>query len=168
MCSSWLDIFSPKSPVFVFARDAEVREFARSLGADWAGATTDRAPEPLQAIIDTTPAWTPVVEALANLRPGGRLVINAIRKEDNDKKALEHLVYHDHLWMEREIKSVANITHHDLAAFLPIAGTIPIRPEVKTYPLEDANTALNELKFGAVRGAKGTSDGCRWRVKLKG
>lgn len=144
----------PDSKLFVFARDAEVREFARKLGAVWAGDTSDRAPEPLQAIIDTTPAWKPVVEALANLRPGGRLVINAIRKEDRDKSELLRISYHEHLWMEREIKTVANVTHQDIAEFLPLAAEARLRPEVTTYRLEDANRALAELKAGAVRGAK--------------
>ena len=81
-------------------------------------------------------------------------MINAIRKENSDKEVLSSLVYHEHLWMEREIKSVANITHHDIAAFLPIAAAVPIHPQVETYPLEAANTALAELKYGTVRGAK--------------
>jgi len=144
----------PNSPVFVFARDAAARKFARELGAVWAGDTTDRAPEPLDAIIDTTPAWRPVVEGLHNLRPGGRLVINAIRKVDADKGALLELNYHDDLWMEREVRSVANVTRHDLAAFLAIAAEIPIRPRVEIYPLEEANRALRELKRGPIRGAK--------------
>jgi len=144
----------PKSQVFVFARDQAVREFALKLGAVWAGGIADRAPKPLHAIIDTTPAWKPVVEALANLRPGGRLVINAIRKEDMDKDALLALRYHDHLWMEREIKTVANVTHFDIQEFLPLAAEIPIRPEVTTYRLEHANQALHDLKGGHVQGAK--------------
>ena len=144
----------PDSAVYVFARDPEARSFARDLGADWAGDTATRAPLALQAIIDTTPAWKPVVEALANLRPGGRLVINAIRKEDRDQDCLLSLRYHEHLWMEKEIKSVANVTHHDIAEFLPIAAAIPIRPTVETYRLEEANRALLELKRGPVRGAK--------------
>ena len=78
----------PDTEVYVFARDRTSREFALSLGATWAGETTERSPQRLHAIIDTTPAWRPVVEALENLRPGGRLVINAIRKEDADKDAL--------------------------------------------------------------------------------
>lgn len=144
----------PDSPVSVFARDAAARDFARSLGADWVGNTTDRTPEGLHAIIDTTPAWTPVVAALANLAPGGRLVINAIRKEDGDKQALLDLSYHDHLWLEREIKSVANITVRDIAEFLPIAAEIPIRSKVTVYPLEEANAALISLKREPVTGAK--------------
>lgn len=144
----------PKSPVTVFARDAASRSFAMELGAFWAGDTADRAPEPLRAIIDTTPAWKPVVEALANLRPGGRLVINAIRKENRDKEWLARLSYHDHLWMEREIKTVANITARDIREFLPIAAEIPLRPEVQVYSLQQANRALVELKRGPVRGTK--------------
>ena len=144
----------PNATVGVFARDPQVREFARQCGADWACDTTDRVPDALHAIIDTTPAWKPVVEALANLRPGGRLVINAIRKEDADKGSLSALSYHDHLWMEREIKSVANITARDIVEFLEIAASIPIRPEVTSYPLEDANRALLELRGGGTKGAK--------------
>lgn len=144
----------PNSEIFVFARDAETRRFAVELGAAWAGDTAERAPEPLDAIIDTTPAWKPVVEALANLRPGGRLVINAIRKEDDDQDYLLRLSYHEHLWMEREIKTVANITHHDIAEFLPLAAEIPLRPTVTAYPLEAANEALVQLKRGRVQGAK--------------
>ena len=75
----------PNSRVFVFARAEAERAFARELGAAWAGDTADKAPERLHSIIDTTPAWTPIVAALENLEPGGRLVINAIRKEDRDK-----------------------------------------------------------------------------------
>lgn len=144
----------PGLRIFVFARDDETRRFASTLGADWTGHTTDRAPQLLDAVIDTTPAWRPVVEALANLRPGGRLVINAIRKEDTDKDALSELNYHEHLWMEREIKSVANITRHDIAEFLPIAAAAPLRSVVETYALADANRALVDLKRKVVRGAK--------------
>lgn len=149
----------PNSKIYVFARDSAARSFAMELGAVWAGDTADPAPEPLDAIIDTTPAWKPVVEALANLRPGGRLVINAIRKEDSDKDYLKNLSYHDHLWLEREIKSVANVTHRDIAEFLPLAAAIPIKPEVEVYPLEEANRALLELKRGRIRGAKVLSVG---------
>jgi len=149
----------PHSEIYVFARDASARTFALELGAAWAGDTGARAPQALHAIIDTTPAWNPVVEALANLRPGGRLVINAIRKEDGDKACLQNLSYHQHLWLEREIKSVANVTHRDIAEFLPLAAAIPIKPEVQVYPLEEANRALLELKHGRIRGAKVLSMG---------
>ena len=144
----------PDVRVYVFARDPGQREFALSLGAVWAGDTSERAPEMLDAIIDTTPAYKPVVMALANLAPGGRLVINAIRKEDADKGLLLGLNYAEHLWMEREIKSVANVTRADIADFLRIASSAGIVPEVETYPLSEANRALVELKRGPIRGAK--------------
>jgi propanol-preferring alcohol dehydrogenase len=144
----------PRTRIYVFARDAAARRFALELGAEWVGDTADRSPERLHAIIDTTPVWKPVVEALANLLPGGRLVINAIRKEESDKRALLDVSYHEHLWMEREIKSVANVTGPDIRKFLALAAEVPLRPEVTTYPLEEANRALGELKRGPVRGAK--------------
>ncbi len=144
----------PNTQVFVFARSEAEREFARELGAVWAGPTEAEAPVKLQAVIDTTPVWTPVVEALKNLAPGGRLVVNAIRKEDVDKAALTRLDYTRDLWQEKEIKSVANVTRHDVSEFLLIAAEIPIKPEVQTYALEEANQALLELKQRQVRGAK--------------
>ena len=144
----------PRSEISVFARDVQAQDFARELGAVWAGGTTERAPHGLQAIIDTTPAWKPVVEAMKNLVPGGRLVINAIRKEDADKQQLLRLNYHDDLWMEREIKTVANITATDIRQFLPLAAEVPLRCAVEVFDLEDANRALRELKQRPVRGAK--------------
>ena len=144
----------PASPVYVFARSEHEREFALELGADWAGDTADAPPTAPQAIIDTTPAWKPVLAALACLRPGGRLVINAIRKEAGDRDLMASIRYEDHLWMEKEMKSVANVTHHDLEAFLPIAAAIPLRVEVEVYALEEANAALAALRAGHVRGAK--------------
>jgi len=144
----------PRATVYCFARSERERGFARELGAVWAGDTTERAPTPLDAIIDTTPVWRPVVEGLANLAPGGRLVINAIRKEAADKAALLDLDYPAHLWMEREIKSVANVARRDVREFLEIAAAAEIRPEVELYPLGSANRALRELKAGAIRGAK--------------
>ena len=144
----------PHSKVFVFARSETERAFARDLGAFWAGATEDESPEKLHAVIDTTPAWKPVVESLKNLRKGGRLVINAIRKEERDKEALLCLDYPAHLWLEKEIKSVANVARQDVKEFLELAAEIPIRPEVEEFELEDANRALRELKAGQIRGAK--------------
>ncbi len=143
----------PHSPVYVFTRDESVQRFACELGADWAGGVSATPPQRVRAIIDTTPAWKPVVESLKKLRPGGRLVINAIRKEDSDKEALLNLSYHEHLWMEREIKSVANLTHMDIADFLPLAAAIPLHPEVTIYQLEQANEALRNLRRGQIKGA---------------
>lgn len=149
----------PHTEVYVFARDDASREFARNLGAVWAGDTTSPAPAALDAIIDTTPAWKPVVHALPNLKPGGRLVINAIRKENEDKSYLVNIEYETHLWLEKEIKTVANITHRDIAEFLPLAAEVPIQPEIQTYELAQANQALRELKGGKIRGAKVLSIG---------
>ena len=143
-----------RSPVYVFARSPEERDFALELGARWAGDTHDAPPEPLHAIIDTTPAWGPVVAALKCLTPGGRLVINAIRKEAGDRRRLLELDYGEHLWHEKEIKSVANVTRRDVIEFLELAARIPIKPEVRTYALQEANLALLELKQRKIRGAK--------------
>lgn len=144
----------PDTAVYVFARQAEERQFALQSGAAWAGETTERSPVGLHAIIDTTPAWLPMVMALASLEPGGRLVVNAIRKEDGDRSRLLNLDYAEHLWLEKEIKSVANVTRSDVREFLELAAAIPLRPVVETYSLHDANRALLELKTRRVRGAK--------------
>jgi propanol-preferring alcohol dehydrogenase len=108
----------------------------------------------MDCIIDTTPAWKPVVEALYNLKGGGRLVINAIRKEDFDKAYLQNLDYPSHLWQEKEIKSVANVARRDVGEFLQLAAEIPIMPEVQEFKLKEANRALIELRESAIRGAK--------------
>jgi propanol-preferring alcohol dehydrogenase len=144
----------PNSRVHIFARSRTEREFARGLGAVWAGGIGERAPGRLAAIIDTTPAWRPVIEALGNLEPGGRLVVNAIRKEDADKASLLRLDYPAELWMEKEIKSVANVTRRDVREFLDLAAEIPLRPEAEEFALADANRALTDLRRGKVRGAK--------------
>jgi len=144
----------PNTSVYVFARREAEQTFARELGAVWAGDTREPAPEKLAAVIDTTPAWQPVVDALRNLAPGGRLVINAIRKEEADKQVLLELDYPEQLWMEKEVRSVANVTRRDVAEFLALAAEIPIHPEVEVFPLEEANRALTELKQQKIRGAK--------------
>ena len=144
----------PNSKIYVFARSEKEREFALELGAVWAGDTEENSPQKLNAIIDTTPVWKPIVEALKNLKPGGRLVINAIRKEEIDKEYLLKLDYPSHLWLEKEIKSVANVERRDVIEFLELAAEIPIKPEFQEYELEEANKALLELKERKIRGAK--------------
>lgn len=144
----------PDNEVYVFARNEEEREFAKSLGAVWAGDTSDESPAKLDAIIDTTPVWKPVVEAMNNLDKGGRLVINAIRKEEQDKEYLLKLEYEKHLWMEKEIKSVANVSRSDVTGFLKIAADIGIKPEIEEYALTDANQALVDLKNKKIKGSK--------------
>jgi propanol-preferring alcohol dehydrogenase len=144
----------PDSKISVFSRNAGEREFALSLGAAWAGSIDQSPPEGLDAIIDTTPVWGPISAALKRLNPGGRLVINAIRKEEADKQLLLHLDYPSQLWMEKEIKSVANVTRADVGEFLQLAAEAGIKPEFQEYALEDANQALFEMKQGKIRGAK--------------
>jgi len=144
----------PTAQVFVFARSAKERVFAEDLGAVWAGDIGDACPTRLDCIIDTTPAWKPVVEALKNLAPGGRLIINAIGKEDGDKDDLLRLDYPAHLWMEKEIKSVANVSRRDVREFLSLAADMGIKPEVQEFALEETNQALVELKTRKIRGAK--------------
>ena len=144
----------PNTKVFVFARSEQERKFAIDLGAFWAGDTVDIPPQKLDCVIDTTPVWKPIVDSLRNLKSGGRLVINAIRKENKDKLYLQNIDYAKHLWMEKEIKSVANVAKKDVSEFLSLAAEIPIKPEYQEYDLADANTALLELKERKIRGAK--------------
>lgn len=144
----------PDSPVFVFARNEKERAFALDLGACWAGNTTDRPEDLLDAIIDTTPAWLPVLAAMDALAPGGRLVINAIRKEAGDQGLLTGLDYDRHLWREKTLSTVANVTRRDVRECLRLAVQIPLKPQVTPYTLDQANQALIELKHDHIRGAK--------------
>jgi propanol-preferring alcohol dehydrogenase len=144
----------PGTKIFVFARSEKERGFAAKLGAFWTGDTLDRPPQLLDSIIDTTPAWLPVLSAMENLAPGGRLVINAIRKEAGDQELLMQLDYERHLWQEKSIRSVANVTRKDVWECLRLAAQIPLRPQVTEYSLDEANTALIDLKHGHIIGAK--------------
>ncbi len=144
----------PHSGIYVFARNLNERKFALQLGAGWAGDTHEQPPVYLDAVIDTTPVWKPVLAALQVLKPGGRLVINAIRKESIDKEQLLQLDYTNHLWMEKEVKSVANITGKDVREFLHIAAEIPLKPEVQVYPFSKANQAIMDIKHRKIKGAK--------------
>ncbi len=144
----------PDSRVIVFTRNPKEQSFALKLGASWAGDIDDKPPYLMHSIIDTTPAWKPILKALENLEPGGRLVINAIRKENTDKDWLMKFEYPIHLWMEKEIKSVANVTPADIKQFLDLVAKFSIRPEVQIFSLADANKALVELKNGNIHGAK--------------
>jgi propanol-preferring alcohol dehydrogenase len=141
----------PNCRVFVFTRPGqrEHQDLAKRLGADWVGATGDIPPEKLNCAIDFTPVGVTVREALRVLEKGGRLVINAIRKET----PIPELDYAQHLWHEKEIKSVANVTRKDAQEFLSLAAKIPIVPEVQEFKLEEVNDALILLKEGKIRGA---------------
>jgi propanol-preferring alcohol dehydrogenase len=144
----------PRLRLHVAARSPDDRAFAKALGAHWTGGIDATPPEPLDAAIDTTPAWRPVLQALAHLRPGGRLVINAIRKEAYDRDALQNLDYAVHLWREKEIKSVANVTRGDVSDCLALAARIPVHPTFEPYPVDEAGRALLDLRLGRGRGAK--------------
>jgi propanol-preferring alcohol dehydrogenase len=144
----------PNAKIYVFARSEGERNFAKELGASWAGDIEEAPPAKMDAAIDTTPVWRPVVAALKHLEPGGRLVINAIRKEDVDKEWLLKIDYSEHLWKEKELKSVANVTRDDVSGFLKMAAEVPIKPEVQEFALEEANKGLVEMKEGKIRGAK--------------
>ncbi len=139
----------PSSPVFVFTKTAEHAELARSLGAAWTGLSGENPPQKLDRIMDFTPAGECVRDALAVLERGGRLVINAIRKET----PVPPLEYARYLWLEKEIKSVANVTRKDAEEFLPLAARIPIMPTVEEFPLAQANEVLFSIKHSRLRAA---------------
>lgn len=135
--------------VMVFTRSEEHRILAQSLGASWTGRPDQEPPKRLHCAIDFTPVGETVPHALKDLEKGGRLVLAVIRK----RTPIPPLDYAQHLWDEKEIKSVANITRRDVEEFLPLAEAIPIVPEVCEFKLEEANQALNLLKQGRIRGA---------------
>jgi alcohol dehydrogenase, propanol-preferring len=139
----------PNSPVFVFTKTGQHAELARNLGAVWTGRSGDRPPEKLNKIMDFTPVGECVRDALDVLESGGRLVINAIRKET----PVPPLDYAEYLWLEKEIKSVANVTRVDAEEFLPLAAEIPITPTIEEFPLEQANDVLSSIKNSGLRAA---------------
>jgi propanol-preferring alcohol dehydrogenase len=139
----------PNCPVFVFTKTAEHTKLAESLGAVWTGRSGDKPPAKLNRIMDFTPVGECVRDALAVLDRGGRLVINAIRKE-TPVPALDYARY---LWLEREIKSVANVTRVDAEEFLPLAAQIPIVPTIEEFPLAQANEVLIKIKHSRLRAA---------------
>ena len=141
----------PEARVFVFSRYGQKghQDLAIRLGADWIGTTEETPPEKLNCAIDFTPVGTPVREALKNLQRGGRVVINAIRKITT----IPELDYTEHLWHEKEVKSVANVTRKDAQEFIPLAAQIPIVPEIQEFEMEEINEALIMLKQGKMHGA---------------
>jgi propanol-preferring alcohol dehydrogenase len=139
----------PNSPVFVFTKTGKHAELAKKLGAVWTGLSSDRPPEKLNKIMDFTPVGECVRDALGVLERGGRLIINAIRKET----PVPPLDYAEYLWLEKEIKSVANVTSRDAEEFLPLAARIPIEPTIEEFPLEQANEVLISIKHSKLRAA---------------
>ena len=134
--------------VYAFTRDGDTRtqEFAKSLGAAWAGGSEEQPPELLDAAIIFAPAGPLVPAALETLAPGGSVVCAGIHMSD-----IPSFPYED-LWHEREIRSVANLTRQDGTEFLELARTVPVRTTVTTYPLAEAERALTDLRDGAFEG----------------
>jgi propanol-preferring alcohol dehydrogenase len=135
--------------VFAFTRpgDAAAQEFARSLGAVWAGDSTSPPPEPLDAAIIFAPAGQLVPQALRVVAKGGTVVCGGIHMSDIPSFPYELL------WQERTVCSVANLTRRDGEEFLALAPTVPVRTETQTFPLTEANEALSRLRHGKLHGA---------------
>lgn len=135
--------------VFAFTRpgDAAAQALARSCGAEWAGDSSQEPPEPLDGAIVFAPVGDLVPVALRAVAPGGTVVCGGIHMSD-----IPAFPY-ARLWGERAIRSVANLTRRDAEEFLALAPTIPLRPAVQVYALEDADRALDDLRHGRVTGA---------------
>jgi propanol-preferring alcohol dehydrogenase len=135
--------------VFAFTKpgDLATQAFARSLGAEWAGGSTEPAPEPLDAAIVFAPVGGLVPTALAAVDKGGTVVCAGIHMSEIPAFPYELL------WQERVIRSVANLTRRDGEAFMALAPQVPVRTEVSVFELTQANRALDTLRSGAVDGA---------------
>ncbi len=135
--------------VFAFTREGDLpgQAFARQLGAVWAGASSERPPQELDAAILFAPVGALIPAALAAVRPGGRVVCAGIHMSD-----LPGFPYRL-LWGERSVASVANLTRADGEAFIPLATRLGLTASVERFALADANTALQRLRSGAVQGA---------------
>jgi propanol-preferring alcohol dehydrogenase len=135
--------------VFAFTRpgDLAAQDFARSLGAEWAGDSTAQPPEPLDAALIFAPVGSLVPAALAATKKGGTVVCGGIHMSD-----IPSFPYRI-LWEERVLRSVANLTRHDAEEFLALAPEARVRTETVTYPLGRANEALDDLRSGALQGA---------------
>jgi propanol-preferring alcohol dehydrogenase len=135
--------------VYAFTRpgDARTQDFARAQGAVWTGGTDETPPEELDAALIFAPAGELVPLALRAVRPGGVVVCGGIHMSD-----IPSFPYAD-LWGERALRSVANLTRADGHELLALAPKVPLRPQVTTYALEDANQALEDLRSGALEGA---------------
>jgi len=135
--------------VFAFTRpgDTESQDFARDMGAEWAGDTVEPVPEELDAAIIFAPAGELVPVALRAVCKGGVVVCGGIYMSD-----IPSFPY-DILWGERTLRSVANLTRKDGKEFLALAPRVPVRTEVVEYPLEETNVALDRLRRGQIQGA---------------
>ena len=132
---------------FTSRHDDNAQRLARSLGATWAGASTEPPPDPLDAAIIFAPVGALVPEALSHTIPGGTVVCAGIHMSD-----IPSFPYRL-LWGERSVRSVANLTRQDATEFLALAPTVPVKTHVQRYALHDANRALADLREGRVNGA---------------
>jgi propanol-preferring alcohol dehydrogenase len=137
-----------KCEVYVSTRGASHRQLATSLGAAWVGNETDKPPVELDRAITFAPSGDVVVAALASLRKGGVVAINAIHLDRIPEFSYDRL-----LWGERQLRSVANMTRADARDFLQIAAAINLRPKITVFPLDRANEALAAIKSDSVDGA---------------
>ena len=137
-----------KCDVYVSTRGKSHRDLAASLGADWVGNETDKPPVQLDRAITFAPSGDVVVAALASLRKGGVVAINAIHLD-----RIPQFDYDQLLWGERQMRSVANMTRNDARDFLALAAQIKLKPQVTTFSLDQANEALIAVKNDAVNGA---------------
>jgi alcohol dehydrogenase, propanol-preferring len=136
------DVFAFTSP-----GDSQAQEFARKLGAVWAGTSSEAPPAPLDAAIIFAPAGGLVPEALSRTAPGGTVVCAGIHMSDVPSFPYRHL------WKERVVRSVANLTRQDAREFLAVAPKVPVKVHVQRYALDHANAALADLRGGRVQGA---------------
>ena len=134
--------------MFVSTRGATHRALAASLGAAWVGTEREPPPVPLDRAITFAPSGDVVLAALASVRKGGIVAINAIHLD-----RMPQFDYDTLLWGERQIRSVTNMTRADAYDFLRIAAELRLRPEVTVFSLEKANDALAALKNDAINGA---------------
>src|SRR5450631_2009509 len=135
--------------VFAFTRDGDTQnqDFARAQGVDWAGGSSERPPETLDAAILFAPVGSLVVRALEAVGPGGKVVCAGIHMSDIPSFPYQLL------WEERMVRSVANLTREDGTQFLQLVPRVPVSPEVTVFPLAQANEALEALRLGKFRGA---------------
>ena len=134
--------------VYVSTRGARHRELAISLGAVWVGSEKDKPPVELDRAVTFAPSGDVVIAALASLRKGGVVAINAIHLD-----RIPEFDYDRLLWGERQIRSVANMTRGDARDFLRVASEIGLRPRVTAFPLDQANEALIAVKAESIDGA---------------
>jgi len=138
----------PSSEIYVFTRSDHHKDLAKKLGADWVGNPQEDPPKKINRAIDFTPVGETVARALEVLDRGGKLVINVIRKQTD-----VNLDYLKHIWQEKELKSVANVTRADVKELLEIVKLHPIDIHIQSYTLNNVNKALRDLKMAKTKGS---------------